>query len=369
LSQIGNKKQISQSERYLSLIGKETQREREGAQQNRQQERERYLKEKKTQNVLGKRPKKEKSLTRAERDLEIQRVQELRTIEKENMAERTMMLGKKSAQGDNFQDQKLIERTDVKTTGTQVPSLMQRDMVNLTAGEKAIQKEIGTKQEAEQPLSMASSSKKGPALKETVYRNIVQPESGDLTKEGAEYREKLDRERIKLEREKELIGKSRNERTRQTQEPVNVKDPKTVESQIKAVISAKEEKLPKTVQEEQFILSQQRAAIKKDFEDGVERLYSEAIDLFKKRAYEEARENFLQVNDMIKGYRKTGYYLGQIDKVLQGNQRSSSVEAAGYIPQSVRSASQITPAASDSTSGRTQAISQALDSLDESYRR
>ncbi|MEI6438227.1 MAG: tetratricopeptide repeat protein [Candidatus Omnitrophota bacterium] len=75
--------------------------------------------------------------------------------------------------------------------------------------------------------------------------------------------------------------------------------------------------------EEKRRLEEQRAAIARDFEDGVERLYVEALDLYKKHAYEEAKEDLTQVNELIKGYKKSEQYLISIDKELSKPSRRS----------------------------------------------
>ncbi|MBF0486074.1 MAG: hypothetical protein HQL16_06140 [Candidatus Omnitrophica bacterium] len=95
--------------------------------------------------------------------------------------------------------------------------------------------------------------------------------------------------------------------------------PKPVAAQVKDVtkVSDKAAVLKASVEEEKHLLAQQREAIRHDFEVGVERLYSDAVALFKKRQYEEAGQDFQQVNDLIPGYKKTGDYLRQINKTTE----------------------------------------------------
>jgi hypothetical protein len=74
--------------------------------------------------------------------------------------------------------------------------------------------------------------------------------------------------------------------------------------------------LKQAAAQEQEQLEAQRALIRKDFEDGVDRLYNEGVILFKKKMYNEAREDFKQVDGLIKGYKKTAQYLKDTERYL-----------------------------------------------------
>ena len=74
--------------------------------------------------------------------------------------------------------------------------------------------------------------------------------------------------------------------------------------------------LKQAAEQEKQHLEDQRASIRKDFEDGVERFYNEAIGLFKKKMYDEAYQDFEQVDQLIKGYKKTAQYLKETERQL-----------------------------------------------------
>ena len=81
------------------------------------------------------------------------------------------------------------------------------------------------------------------------------------------------------------------------------------------------------VDEEKRRLAEQHAAIQRDFNAGVERVYGEALELYKNKMYDEARADLIQVNDLIKGYKKTEQYLKMIDK-----ERAKAAAAASVVP-------------------------------------
>ncbi len=114
-----------------------------------------------------------------------------------------------------------------------------------------------------------------------------------------------------------------------------------VEQEDPAVLLIKQ-----AAEEEKRQLEEQRQLIRKDFEDGVERVYSEAVVLFKKKKYSEAYEDFQQVDGLIKGYKKTADYLKDIER------RAPS-------PKPTRA---LVPVVSSQAS--TQDVADALDSFD-----
>jgi tetratricopeptide (TPR) repeat protein len=122
------------------------------------------------------------------------------------------------------------------------------------------------------------------------------------------------------------------------------------------VVSPEQERLSlkQTAEEEKKALEQQRLAIQRDFEAGVAKLYNEALDLYKKRQYPQALENFNQVNELIKGYKKTEYYIQQIDKGLTGGLSLPKMQSTPSVEESV-------PAVPDS---RNKAVNDVLDKFE-----
>ncbi len=73
-------------------------------------------------------------------------------------------------------------------------------------------------------------------------------------------------------------------------------------------------------------LEEQRAAVRKEFEEGVDRFYNDAITLYNKKMYQEAIEDFRQVDALIKGYKKTAYYLEAARKAQTKAWQAKGVE-------------------------------------------
>jgi hypothetical protein len=112
--------------------------------------------------------------------------------------------------------------------------------------------------------------------------------------------------------------------------------------------------LKQAAEEEKKTLEQQRVEIRREFEAGVAKLYNEAVDLYKKRLYPQALENFNQVNELIKGYKKTEYYVQQIDKRLTGGLSVPKMQSAPSVEENV-------PAVPDS---RNKTVNDVLDQFE-----
>ena len=112
--------------------------------------------------------------------------------------------------------------------------------------------------------------------------------------------------------------------------------------------------LKQAAEDEKKALEQQRIAIRRDFEAGVSKLYNEAIDLYKKHEYPQALEDFNQVNELIKGYKKTEYYIEQIDKGLTKGLSLPKMQSTPSVEESV-------PAVPDS---RNKAVNDVLDKFE-----
>jgi hypothetical protein len=274
----------------------------------------------------------DQSLAVAERDLEIQRKQELRAIERENMLERGQMINEKTVL-DNYANRQDNEERSRFHKAAQQMDQTAADIAPVPADP--------------QPKSEAAAAV--PGAKEDGDKKSVKP-----TKERLRYGKEMGQEKAKFTKEKDLFEKAQREQA----------DSKGIRRGTSP--AASEAMLHASAEDEKRILDQQRDAIRKDFESGVEKLYVEAVDLFKKRIYEDARQDFLQVDDMIQGYKKTGYYLEQIEKMSKVGVKPALVvtplpSAAPIIPQSEN----VSPSKDN---GRAKAVSQALDSFNAASR-
>lgn len=129
-------------------------------------------------------------------------------------------------------------------------------------------------------------------------------------------------------------------------------------------MSPNDSTLSMAIEEEKRMLEEQRKAIRRDFEIGVDRLYNEAVELFKQRLYDEARQGFIQVADMIEGYKKTDSYLGQIDRILKVGHGHRPARISESIPRAPEAKADTLSA----DTRRKQAISWELDSFENKAR-
>ncbi|MEI8012496.1 MAG: hypothetical protein WCI27_08490, partial [Candidatus Omnitrophota bacterium] len=63
-------------------------------------------------------------------------------------------------------------------------------------------------------------------------------------------------------------------------------------------------------------IEEQRAIVRKEFEDGVDRFYNDAVMLYNKKRFAEALESFRQVDSLIKGYKKTAVYMENASRLV-----------------------------------------------------
>jgi hypothetical protein len=75
-------------------------------------------------------------------------------------------------------------------------------------------------------------------------------------------------------------------------------------------------------------LEDQRRAIRKDLESGVERMYQDALSLYQRDLLEQARVAFQEVDAVISGYKKTRDYLTRIDSKLKTASPSGLIKSS-----------------------------------------
>jgi len=308
----------------------------------------------------------DKSLVQAEREIEIGRQQELRSIEQENKADRERMINEKTSQDKLADRRDKSERSkfsdaaasgDTAVEGGEIVPPSVEAVVPEKPEVKAPVVEQPVVPVPETPSAADVRAAKEKANREAARRKKAEQEKSGLTKQEQQYRNALELEQRKLAREKDLLEKAKRDQGQPTENASGISAPVDKDAALRL-----------SAERERRLLDQQRVAIRRDFEAGVERLYNEAVDLFKKHLYEESREDFLQVSDMIKGYKKTDYYLGQIDKVLKTAAKRAPLTVPVLAPPA-ETAPRIDPVLPASGDGRTKAVSQALDSFDAGPRR
>ncbi|NTV28555.1 MAG: hypothetical protein HGA80_00545, partial [Candidatus Omnitrophica bacterium] len=404
LQQIGDARQCKQAKHYLASIETILQKEKAEAEKERQAEHERYLRERRAQDIgTGQKPKTPvatgvtPSLTRAERDQEIQRQQELRAIEQQNAIERKQALsGSMAQEGQTAMSTNVEQSQKVQSVVTDVQPVLngEKSITCTKFEENAVTVpvkgtkicKISFKSQGEKTHASAApcrpralrTVKDNDALEMNAYKARIQKEKVRLEKQEAVQRKADEKKREHLMQDTNVLDKVRVEEGRKKKaqiaaiespsgsKPTAVAVPLQSGAAVKPLSASdtQEASLRLSIENGKRALQQQREAIRRDFEDGVERLYTDAVDLFKKRLYEEARQEFLQVADMIQGYKKTDYYLGQISRVLKVDSQNLASQAPNPIPHSSQTSSQVLAEAK-----RIQAISRELDAVEQQVHR
>ncbi|MBF0123130.1 MAG: hypothetical protein HQL21_06975 [Candidatus Omnitrophica bacterium] len=156
-------------------------------------------------------------------------------------------------------------------------------------------------------------------------RKIMQQEQGNASADDvARDKEAVSIDVPKKEQAASLAEVSKKEKV-STSETVIPRTSVASGNDQKAAQQEKARLLRVAADEEKRLLNQQRAAIRKDFEAGVNRLYNEAVGLFNKKLYEEAQELFLEVQELIPEYKKTNDFLRQISRKIYGQKESFTV--------------------------------------------
>ncbi len=282
-------------------------------------------------------------VTQELRGFQTQRQQDLREIEQANRAERERMLSDKEKLTDVADDTEDKERAKFDKLARK-EKMPKEGQVILPAPVVAVPPPLPEKvKETPQPKPVVVKKTvvrhQEPAIDLEKFRREkkkIEHEDKRLREKDAALRKSLQREQEKavscLRAKEELLKKE--EALIIVPKPVVSAQPVTVDqkSEIKketpivvkaTAIAAEKDKtdlLTQAAIEERRMLAEQRSAIHKDFEAGVDRLYNDAVVLYQARQYEDAYEDFIQVNKMIKEYKKTAYYLKKINKMPKKNE-------------------------------------------------
>jgi TolA-binding protein len=113
----------------------------------------------------------------------------------------------------------------------------------------------------------------------------------------------------------------------------------------------------------------EQETMRKQFESGVEVMYSEALSYYKSRMYKEARDKFADVEDLLPNYKKTRSYLQRSDKEILNAQKRNSKESEQRRLQSLASvkpppAAITTPLPAAAPIPKKDAVSDALDTFE-----
>ena len=398
-SKEGDGDQRKKAERYLKLVETALEDERLQAEKAKADGEKRYVETKRTEDLLSSQPddKKQhvggvsKSFDEEADDAAVQRQLEIRMIEQQNALERSKMF-EEGAQASKKADQ------EDKAEGRKYTTISRQENMKPLQKEE-VQKEVVKVSKEEVKVSTPPQvvlKKEAPVVTdvktETVSRNVLKKNRDLSTTDVREVRrfqrlaaeenarqEREERQLAALAREKKIMLRDQVHISKEVVEQDEVPVPEKVIKKEQAPVSkkvvqkaqapslslvvlrddrkaAQEEKsrlLKVAADQEKRLLNQQRAAIQKDFEAGVSRLYNDAVLLFNKQLYEEAREVFLEVQGLISGYKKTDDYLKQISRKISGQKGSS-----GMSPSPASSSETI------SAGDRSQAMTQILDRVE-----
>jgi TolA-binding protein len=381
LAQIGSSSQVVRANRYLALIDKEMQEEREREEKEKKVAQERYLKARRDKDRMLPQDK-ELLLSkdggdaftgdpRRSRELEISRLQELRQIEQDNTRERARMLAERRIQNVKNREipfqpgptRGLSSRRPVTAQKTVKPAeslpgkdlLSQpavagnadRDRASLDEQRKAVRRdfEAGVRRIYDQALSSYKQRRYDEARDGFSQTQDLIPGYRD----SLAYIGKIDRiVAARAKNETRLAAASKNSfRAKIVSKDIRHNDviESTASEELnerfkRALKSAPEPKkavkaeapdvslMKKDIEEEKRALAAKQKAARRDFELGVDRIYSRAVAAYKQRRYAEARDAFDQVRDLIPGYKNTEGYLRKIEKIsmarsFPGQQRPS----------------------------------------------
>jgi TolA-binding protein len=374
LLHVGTSVDQQRASRYLTLIEQALEKEKKVTQAEQRAQEDRYLEERRAQVRLAwerdkKQQERERRKTRelvaVQRELDIRRQQELRAIEEQNLRQRREMLERKSVElakalhddeqeRTKFSVEAIEERSplDVKRAEVQartevtesIRTEVQGTAVAVDALEQASQEKVETDakmQKQRRRLEQLESKEERDRrlVQEKERRKIDQSELGnrDASQKRLKDKQNVQKAAVLSQQQEEDLKKSTVERQQQelirrNQQEVQailketpVAPAVSVPAASSAVVIPSTPKgvadedpaallLKQAAEQEKQYLQEQRALIRKDFEDGVERLYNEAIGLFKKKMYVQARQDFEQVDKLIKGYKKTAQYLKDTER-------------------------------------------------------
>ncbi|MFH0753505.1 MAG: hypothetical protein V2A70_02950 [Candidatus Omnitrophota bacterium] len=415
LYNVGNTADQRHAQRYLLLIDRAIEKEKQRQAADQRVQEERFLKERRAQAKMDwERGKLEQErqlrltqqLSGTERDKEIQREQQIRLTEEENAANRRLMIEKKVAGSEREKKEQRAERdkyirqarenrlpVDVKAAqnaevrkqdkASQLaqakPDLTDAEIESSTKSRLAL--EGKTTKERRRLDQLESSAQRERRLKEENSRRIAEKEEKRKRQAAAKWarEKKADDSKVlsrRIQEAKEKFSKDMDtdafiQRNQQAVESILKEQDEIDRLSPAPVLSVVKE--PVETREQKHRLDAQRAAIRKDFEVGVERIYAGAIQLFKKKLYADAKADFVQVDRLVKGYKRTAKYLRDIDRCLEKSEHlavplaapvknisKSSVSSPVPVPSVIPAAPVVLGAGTD----RRHAVIDALDTFD-----
>ncbi len=355
LFKVGNDADERYAQRYFVLIEQALNKEKLKQQQEQHAQEERFIQERRSQVKMewerGKLEQKRRQrviqqLSGSEQDREIQREQQIRTTEEENARQRRGNLEKKAAgdaqvdQKDRRERDKYIHEARQQQLPVDVKAAENREarsqamadnasavklVVTDTQAEsaaKAKENLVATSRKERRRLDqLESNEQRSRRLKEEQDRRRMDKEEQIKRRAAEKWAEQKKAENEtgmlarRIEKEKEKFKKDTDtdvfiRRNQEAVEAILKEDPQVLQPVAVPVAPSA------AVVEQKRLLDGQRAAIRKDFEDGVERLYAGAVEFYKKKLYDDAKADFIQVDGLIKGYKKTAQYLKDIDRVM-----------------------------------------------------
>ncbi|MBF0531789.1 MAG: hypothetical protein HQL23_01695, partial [Candidatus Omnitrophica bacterium] len=115
------------------------------------------------------------------------------------------------------------------------------------------------------------------------------------------------------------------------------------EGQLKQAILEQKGQIQQLIAERQGELHQERQKVQKELEGNVEELYVRAVHLARSKLYRDAKQAFLEVEDVAPDYKKTRDYMTKMDGyIAEAEQKSSTaapegVSASASAPPAVKS--------------------------------
>ncbi len=356
LLQVGTEKDKRKASKSLDLIDRALEKEQQAAEADRQAQEEKLLEERRTQAKLmsakdhraqEREMHKTQELVAVQRELDIRRQQELREIERKNARQRQEMLenkdqGMSRAAAQDRQEKEKFTPQDGPSKEAAGKGVKAQEGKARQQQAEAIRAMDATKLDVTDVSSESISKEKIRTSSGKAARRIVRADAVD--KKEFERRAQVAKQLLEIEQADEkkrrssldpAVGKGMDqaELIHRNQQAVKqilksvAYDGVAVDGELQSAVSAEDPTttiLKQAATEEKRRLEEQRTAIRKEFEAGTEQLYLEGVGFFKKKLYQDARQDFEQVNGLIQGYKDTDKYLKKIDRILPSKESSSN---------------------------------------------
>lgn len=311
LMKVGNEVQRKQAAEYSIKIKNAMIKAQQQDEDAKRKAGERFLETKRAEAYMG--GEKNKALVsqkraeqlekaRSEEKLAVERQLLLRNIEKDNSAERIKRFKEKSSLDEKAERQTLVERNKMRRLAD-VQGVTMDGVKQVLAGQGDAAVEIKPmKLEGQKKFQGVSPVDRRLAATEKTSATIKQIPQDSATVSPEEVKRQAE-ESLLIRNKRDMEKTLKNYDAAEPDSSRNVRLPSPANDKIKLAVNM-----------ERLRLEEQRTMIQRDFEAGVERLYLQAVDLYKKRMYDQARASFEQINDLSKGYKKTEYYLRKLSQ-------------------------------------------------------